>query len=74
MPEQITAVDRPFILSFPGTRYSFPMSSHEAQTLLDSRAGEVLDRDPNRVVLINEQGDRAVIEPATLGGGRAFTY
>jgi hypothetical protein len=72
--KKITAVQRPFILTFHATGTSYPLSSDEVQRLLDEYPAVTATR--NRVVLqghnTSRASERTSIRPATLGGGPAF--
>jgi len=67
---KVYALARPFILDFgtPGGRY--PITSEEAQRLIDSYP--VLSANRTAVVLRADDGGKVRITPATLGGGPAF--
>lgn len=71
---KITVVARPYTLTFLATGTSYPLTSDEAQRLLDEYPAVTATR--NRVVLVGHNTSRAsertVIRPATLGGGPAF--
>jgi hypothetical protein len=72
---KITAADRPFILTFIATGTSYPLTSTEAQRLLDEYPAIRATR--NSVTLhghnTSSAQERTIIRPATLGGGSAFT-
>lgn len=70
---RITAAARPYLLTFLATGTSYPVSSDEAQRLLDEYPAVTATR--HRVVLQGDGGAhaRTVLRPATLGGGPAFT-
>lgn len=71
---KITAIARPFILTFHSSGHSYPLTSDEAQRLLDEYPAVRATR--NRVVLpghnTSRVAERATLRPATLGGGPAF--
>lgn len=71
---KITAAQRPFLLTFHATGTTYPLTSDEAQRLLDEYPAVRATR--NRVVLVGHNtGDpkqRTTIRPATVGGGPAF--
>ena len=67
---KISAVARPYILTFRATGASYPLGSEEVQRLLDSYA--VVTATKNRVILRGDDGREAAIRPATFGGGPAF--
>jgi hypothetical protein len=71
---KITAVERPFTLTFHSSGHSYPLTSIEAQRLLDEYPAVTATR--NKVVLVGHNTSRAsertTIRPATLGGGPAF--
>lgn len=71
---KVRAVDRPYVLVFHSSGNAYPLSSGEAQRLLDEYPPILATR--NRVVLpghntLNPK-ERATLRPATLGGGPAF--
>lgn len=70
----ITALPRPFILTFLATGTSHPLTAEEAQRLLDEYPAVMATR--NKVVLQGhntpDPKQRTVLRPATLGGGPAF--
>lgn len=68
--EKIIALARPLILTFTATGAAYPLSSEEAQRLID--AYPALEATPNGVVLRADDGHACTITPATLGGGPAF--
>jgi hypothetical protein len=72
---KITAAQRPFTLTFHSSGHSYPLTSDEAQRLLDEYPAVAATR--NRVTLQGHNSskayDRTTIRPATLGGGPAFT-
>lgn len=72
---KITAAQRPFIITFCATGTSYPMSSEEAQRLLDEYPA--FKASKYRVTLhghnTRDPKQRVIIRPATLGGGIAFT-
>jgi hypothetical protein len=71
---KITAANRPFVLTFKATGQSYPLTSEEAQRLLDEYPAVTATR--NRVVLYGHNtgraSERTIIRPATVGGGAAF--
>lgn len=71
---KITTVARPYTLTFLATGTSYPLTSEDAQRLLDEYPAITATR--NRVVLQGhntpDPKQRTVIRPATLGGGPAF--
>lgn len=70
----IATVPRPYTLTFLATGTSYPLSSDEAQRLLDEYPAVSATR--NRVVLeghnTSKASERTILRPATLGGGPAF--
>lgn len=72
---KITALARPFVLSFHATGTAYLITSEEAQRLLDEYPAISATR--NRVVLpghnTSDPKQRVVITPATRGGGPSFT-
>ncbi len=73
MRVQTTA--RPYVLTFHATGTSYPVSSEDAQRLLDEYPPVSATR--NRVILPGhntpDPKQRVSLRPATLGGGFAFT-
>jgi hypothetical protein len=71
---RITALDRPFTLTFRATGQSYPLTRDEAQRLLDEYPAVIATA--NRVVLpghnTSDPAQQCTIRPATLGGGPAF--
>lgn len=71
---RISVVQRPYILTFHATGTSYPLTSTEAQRLLDEYPAVTATR--TRVVLPGHNtGDpkqRCTLRPATVGGGIAF--
>jgi len=71
---RITAKARPFILTFLATGTSYPLTSEEAQRLLDEYPAVTATR--NKVVFqghnTSKASERTVLQPATRGGGPAF--
>ena len=74
MRTKIVATDRPYILTFHASGHSYPLTSEEAQRLIDAYPVRTATR--NRVVLHGHNSshayNRTTIRPATLGGGPAF--
>ena len=72
---KVTASARPFVLTFLATGTSYPLTSDEAQRLLDEQPIYTASR--HRVVFHGHNtaraSERTVLRPATLGGGPAFT-
>lgn len=70
----ITAVDRPFLLTFHASGHTYPLTSTEAQRLLDEYPA--VRATKYRVVLTghntSDPQQRCTITPATRGGGPAF--
>lgn len=71
---KISVVERPYTLTFHSSGHSYPLTSEEAQRLLDEYPAVTATR--NKVVLVGHNSSKAVdrssIRPATLGGGSAF--
>lgn len=68
---KIRTVDRPYTLTFVATGQSYPLTSEEAQRLLDVQY--VISATRNRVVFYETNSKRRVVLlPATRGGGVAF--
>lgn len=71
---KITAIERPFLLTFLATNTTYPLTSAEAQRLLDEHPAVTATK--NRVVMhghnTSKASERVVLKPATLGGGPAF--
>jgi hypothetical protein len=65
---KVTVTQRPYIMTSHGV--SFPLSSEEAQRLLDAYPVESFS--PNRVTLQVTAVTVGELRPATLGGGDAF--
>lgn len=66
-------MERPYTLVFPATGSAYPLSSEEAQRLID--AYPVLSgSNSQRVFLRADDGQVCQLHPATLGGGPAFTW
>jgi hypothetical protein len=70
----ITAVARPFLLTFRATGHTYPLSSDEAQRALDEYPA--VSATAQRVVLqghnTSDPRQRIILTPATRGGGPAF--
>jgi hypothetical protein len=75
-PRNIVAAARPFLLTFHSSGHTYPLTSDEAQRLLDEYPAHSATR--NRVVLVGHNTSRAsertTLQPATHGGGPAFTW
>jgi hypothetical protein len=71
-PTTIQAVQRPYLLTFHVSAFTYPVSSEEAQRLLDSYPAITATR--SRVVLRGdgENNKGCTLRPATRGGGPAF--
>jgi len=69
---KITAVSRPFTLTFKSSGRSYYLSAEEAQRLLDEYPAVTATK--NRVVLQGHNTGKpdSTLRPATLGGGPAF--
>jgi len=71
---RIQTVARPYTLTFLATGTSYPLTSEDAQRVLDAYPAVKATR--NRVVLVGhntaDPKQRAVLTPATNGGGPAF--
>jgi hypothetical protein len=71
---KITTVQRPYLLTFHATGTTYPLTSDDAQRLLDEYPAVTATR--NRVVLPGHNStnaaERCTIRPATIGGGPAF--
>lgn len=71
---KISVVQRPYLLTFHSSGHTYPLTSEEAQRLLDEYPAVRATR--NRVVLMGHNSSKAyartTIRPATLGGGPAF--
>jgi hypothetical protein len=71
---KVMVVARPYLLTFLATNTTYPLTSDEAQRLLDEYPIVLATR--NRVVLqghnTSDPKQRCLIEPATRGGGSAF--
>lgn len=70
----ISTVSRPYLLTFVSSGHSYPLTSADAQRLLDEYPAVSATR--NRVVLhghnSSRASDRTILTPATRGGGPAF--
>lgn len=71
---RISTVARPYLLTFRATGTTYPLTSEEAQRLLDEYPAVTATR--YRVVLqghnTGKASERTVLQPATRGGGPAF--
>lgn len=71
---KITVYPRPYVVTFHATGTSYPLTSEEAQRLIDEYPAVTATR--NRVVLVghntSDPKQRTTIRPATVGGGPAF--
>lgn len=67
---QIQTVPRPYILTFSQSGNAYPLTSDEAQALIDTYP--VIRASRNVVRLKSEGTGYAQLNPATLGGGSAF--
>ena len=71
----VHTVKRPYTLTFRATGQRYPLTSDEAQRLIDEYP--VVTATRNRVVLqghnTGKASERTTITPATVGGGPAFT-
>jgi hypothetical protein len=71
---QITVTARPYLLTYHGTGQTYPLTSEEAQRLIDeypaamTRGGYVVLQGHNT----GRASERTTIAPATWGGGPAF--
>lgn len=74
MSTRIQTVARPYLLTFHSSGHTYPLSSAEAQRLLDEYPAVTATR--NKVVLVGHNtsraSERSTIRPATIGGGPAF--
>jgi hypothetical protein len=66
----VHVIARPYVVSFPATGSRYPLTSDDAQRLIDGYP--VISATRNRVVLRSDDRQRCVIYPATAGGGPAF--
>ena len=70
----ITTVSRPYLLTFVSSGHSYPLTSEDAQRLLDEYPAVTATK--TRVVLQGHNtcraSERTILRPATLGGGPAF--
>jgi hypothetical protein len=67
----IAVVARPFTLTFASTGQSYPLTSEDAQRLIDQYPATVATK--YRVSLRGDsRTSDATIRPATVGGGPAF--
>lgn len=71
---KISVVERPYTLTFHSSGHVYPLTSEEAQRLLDEYPAH--KANSQRVVLVGHNSDKAydrtTILPATRGGGPAF--
>lgn len=71
---KISTVERPYLLTFHASGHTYPLTSEEAQRLLDEYPA--VRATKYRVVLpghnTSRVAERSTIRPATLGGGPAF--
>lgn len=71
---KIWTVARPYTLTFHATGQSYPLTSDEAQRLLDEYPAVTATKF--RVVLAGHNtvraSERTTLRPATVGGGPAF--
>jgi len=71
---RISTVPRPYILTFHATQTTYPLTSEEAQRLLDEYPA--VTATSQRVVLPGhntpDPQQRVTLQPATRGGGPAF--
>jgi hypothetical protein len=74
MTPRVYTVERPYLLTFHASGHTYPLTSEEAQRLLDEYP--VVTATKYRVVLPGhntpDPTQRATLRPATLGGGPAF--
>lgn len=68
---RIHTVARTYILTFKPSGHSYPLTSDEAQRLVDNYPAVRATR--NRVTLRADDGQHTTLLPATVGGGPAFT-
>lgn len=72
--KRIQTVARPYLLTFRATGTTYPLTSEEAQRLLDEYPAVTATR--NRVVLHGhntpDPKQRTILSAATRGGGPAF--
>jgi hypothetical protein len=71
---RVYTVARPYVLTFHGSGHSYPLTSEEAQRLIEGNP--VVRATRNRVILQGGNDgkpyNRTTLRPATLGGGIAF--
>jgi hypothetical protein len=71
---RIYTVNRPYVLTFAATGQAYPLTSEDAQRLIEEYPAITATR--YRVVLQGHNSarasDRTTITPATRGGGPAF--
>ena len=74
MATKITATARPYVLTFHATGASYPVTSEEAQRLLDEQP--TVSATAYKVVFpghnTSDRHQRVSLQPATRGGGPAF--
>jgi len=66
----IQTVARPYLVTFARSGQTFPLTSDEAQRIVDGATA--VHVAAHRVVLRDADGHRMTLRPATLGGGPAF--
>lgn len=66
----IYATKRPYTLTFQATGTSYPLTSEDAQRLIDEYPAT--KTSANRVDLRADDGTTCTLRPATLSGGPAF--
>lgn len=74
MAPKYCTVSRPYVITFHATGTSYPLTSDEAQRLLDEYP--IVRGSRNQIVLPGhntaDPKQRITIRPATIGGGPAF--
>jgi hypothetical protein len=67
---RVQIASRPYLLTFPATGATYPLTSEEVERLAASYP--LVSCSANRLVLRADDGQSCTVRPATLGGGPAF--
>lgn len=70
---KVYVTERPYILIFLDSGNSYQLTSEEAQRIIDNYPVLYASRNMVKLQLHNSKGVGAILKPATLGGGPAFT-
>ncbi len=71
MSAHLSIADRPYVITFPSTRTSYPLTSEEVRKLHASYP--LVSVSGNTLTLRADDGQAVEIRPATYGGGYAFS-